>query len=456
MNHTMNLKSFFYLSLICLSSIGCSETPIENYETNEENALSPDPQTEAESDPEEPVLTENQNPIGLTAGTVAFFNKDLVDDNIILVNDAKNNFVYLMDKNAKVLHQWNLNGGDLGNDCYLLPDGQLLAMVESDNPIIQLGGNGGKIQLLDYEGNENWSFTYSSEDYILHHDAEMLPNGNILAMTWEKYSSEDAVANGYLLDVPLFPDGLIEIDPKTNQIIWEWHAWDHLIQNVDETKPNYGSIAENPQLIDINYNQREDGDITHANGIAYDAEKDIIYLSVNFYSEIWVIDHSTTIEEAASHTGGNFNSGGDLVYRFGNPKAYQNNNGTRLFHNNHYPNLLKGDDEGNMLIFSNGGDLNQSTVYEIELPDQLILDISKDNEPKVIWSFTDPELYSPKVSGAEKLPNGNVLITEGDFGIWEVTQEKEVIWKFNADGFFWRAYHYNTNDLEIETILNTD
>ena len=37
----------------------------------------------------------------------------------------------------------------------------------------------------------------------------------------------------------------------------------------------------------------------HANGIDYDSDKDIIYVSVNAYSEIWVIDHSTTITEAA-------------------------------------------------------------------------------------------------------------------------------------------------------------
>jgi len=45
------------------------------------------------------------------------------------------------------------------------------------------------------------------------------------------------------------------------------------------------------------------------------------------------------------------------------------------------------------------------------------------------------------------------LITEGDFGIWEVSPEKEVVWKFEGNGFFWRAYHYNKND---EAILNLD
>jgi hypothetical protein len=443
----INIHVYVLLAILLLSA--CSNDSIIEPVVTDDTIEQERPLPEEEPEEEEQPPSENPNPIGLSAGNTTFLNKELVDTNYILVNDAGNNFVYLMSKNARVLHQWNLNGGNLGNDCYYLEDGRLLAMVESDDPKILLGGYGGKVQLLKADGTELWSFVHSTEDYIIHHDAELLPNGNILTMTWEKHTAEEALANGYKLDVDLFPDGLIEIDPTTNEIVWEWRLWDHMVQDHDETKANYGQIVANPQLVDINYNQREDGDISHANGIAYDPEKDIIYLSANFYSEVWVIDHSTTTEEAASHTGGQYNKGGDLIYRFGNPMAYKNTHGQRLFHNNHYPNLLEGADEGNMLIFSNGGDLMQSTVYELQLPSVFNLDPNLDNEPVVLWSFTDEELFSAKVSGAEKLPNGNILITEGDYGIWEVTQNKEVVWKFNAEGFFWRAYHFDKNAPEI-------
>jgi hypothetical protein len=445
----LRILTFFGLLLtLLLASCAADDTaPIDIPElisNNPEPEPEPVPEPEVEEEP-----SENPNPIGTSAGDVTFLNESLVDDNYILVNDARNNFVYLMDKTAKVVHQWNLNGGDLGNDCFLLPNGKLLAMVESEDPTLLLGGYGGKLELLDSNGTVEWSFIHSTDDYIIHHDAEMLPNGNVLIMTWERRTKEEATANGYSLDVELFPDGLIEVNPANDEIIWEWRVWDHLIQDFDNSKTNFGSISENPQLIDLNYNQNENGDITHANGIAYDAEKDIIYLSANFYSEVWVIDHSTTTEEAAAHTGGTYSKGGDLIYRFGNPSAYNNLNGERLFFNNHYPNLLDGTDKGNMLIYSNGAGLEQSTVYELALPTNFVLDSNASNEPSVIWSFTDPELYSPKVSGAVKLPNGNILITEGDFGIWEVTQEKEIIWKFSGDGFYWRAYHFNKNDPEI-------
>ncbi|SNZ01575.1 aryl-sulfate sulfotransferase [Flagellimonas pacifica] len=376
-------------------------------------------------------------------GKVEYFHRSKVQDAYILVNNAQTNKAILMDKNAELVHDFPLNDKRIGNDVFLMDDGQILANLESEDPKIEIGGFGGILQILDHNGTVNWNFEYSSDDYILHHDAEMLPNGNILAQVWERKTAEEAQNLGYKLDIDVFPDAIIEINPSNNEIVWEWHAWDHLIQNVDDTKENYGIISDNPQKININYVSNEAGDIMHGNGIAYDPVKDVIFLSINFYSEIWVIDHSTTSAQASSSTGGNYGKGGDLIYRFGNPSAYDNPSGERLFYNNHYPNLLKGNDLGKILVFSNGGDLNQSTVYELQLPENYSLQTNQDNEPKVVWSFTDPELYSPKVSGAVRLPNGNTMITEGDFGIWEVTPEGDVVWKYSNPGFYWRAYHYD-------------
>ncbi|MCK5443117.1 MAG: hypothetical protein KAJ23_14620, partial [Maribacter sp.] len=222
-------------------------------------------------------------------------------------------------------------------------------------------------------------------------------------------------------------------------------------QDFDETKNNFGVISDNPHKINLNYVLDDEGDIMHGNGIAYDPLKDVIYLSINFYSEIWVIDHSTSPEEASTASGGNYGKGGDLVYRFGNPDAYGNTAGERLFFNIHFPNLLKGHDLGKILVFSNGGDLNQSTVYELKLPQAFNLQANQNNEPEVVWSFTDPDLFSAKVSGAVRLPNGNTMIAEGDFGIWEVTADGKVVWKFSNPGFYWRAYHY---DKTSQAIIN--
>ena len=120
-----------------------------------------------------------------------------------------------------------------------------------------------------------------------------------------EYGVEEAIQAGYAQETEVIYDAILEIDPSTDEIVWQWHMWDHLIQSHDDTKLNFGSISDNPQLIDFNYVDTTDapGDISHANGIAYDAEKDIIYLSANFYDDIWVIDHSTSSEEATTTIG---------------------------------------------------------------------------------------------------------------------------------------------------------
>lgn len=411
---------------------------------------------------EEPIQMEDDDPVATDDDItpppteiegLEVLNPALVYDGYILVNDAAANRVYLMDKGVNIVYEWDLDGKRIGNDVHLMPNGKLLAMLEASDSHIQFGGSGGVLAILDQNGEEEWSFEYSSENHIAHHDAVMLPNGNILLMTWEKKSKEEAENAGYALGTAAVYDAILEIDPTTDEIVWEWHMWDHLIQDFDETKANFGNIAENPQRIDLNYVENPDveADISHANGIDYDPSLDVIYLSVNFYNEIWVIDHSTSTAEAASNIGGDFNKGGDLIYRFGNPLAYDNAVGQVRFDRNHHPNLLKGDKKGNILVFSNGLSQEQSTAYELRLPDDFEVLPNADNEPEEVWSFTDTNLFSGKVSGVELLPNGNRLITEGDFGFWEVTEAGEVVWRYTTPGFFWRGYHY---DKDAEAIQN--
>ena len=62
-------------------------------------------------------------------------------------------------------------------------------------------------------------------------------------------------------------------------------------------------------------------DWMHSNAVAYNAELDQVLLNVLEFNEFWIIDHSTTTAEAAGHTGGKHGKGGDLLYRWGNPRA---------------------------------------------------------------------------------------------------------------------------------------
>ncbi len=84
-------------------------------------------------------------------------------------------------------------------------------------PLIKFGGKGGKIQFIQKDGTIDWNFEYSTEDYIIHHDVELLPNGNVIALVWERIPTEEAILNGWVLDVDLFTEAVIEIDPSTNK-----------------------------------------------------------------------------------------------------------------------------------------------------------------------------------------------------------------------------------------------
>lgn len=78
----------------------------------------------------------------------------------------------------------------------------------------------------------------------------------------------------------------------------------------------------------------------HANGIAYDHKRDLIFMTVNYYNEVWVIDHSTTTAQASTPIGGTYAVGGDLVYRFGNPATYGSDT-PPIFDRVHHPQFLQ-------------------------------------------------------------------------------------------------------------------
>ena len=383
---------------------------------------------------------------------VEVYDENLISNDYIFIVENNSTNSYLINKEGFKVWEWNFDTNS-GNDLEIIDNGNIVGLFKATDPIIDFGGFGGAAKIIDKNGNVLWEYSVSDNDFIAHHDVEMLPNGNILLMVWERITNDIAVSNGADFNTDIFTEKIIEVNPSNNEVVWEWRSWDHIIQDKFEGLANYGDLNSNPGKIDINYsldnppggNFFDGGDIMHANGLDYDPLNDVIYLSVNYFDEIWVIDHSTTTEEAQSNSGGNYNKGGDLIYRFGNPTTY-NSLGNKLFDKNHFPNLLEDgvEGEGNILVYVNGNSTGQSVVYELELPDQLNLNSNANNEPSVHWSYTNDDLFATKLSGAVRLSNGNTLITESDYGLWEVTPEGNIAWKYNKGeaGNIWRAYHY--------------
>lgn len=376
---------------------------------------------------------------------------------ILVITTKKTDGVFLMNKEGKKLFEWQIDR-QVGNDANLLDNGSLLVALKDENaqvPFIAFGGSGGKIRLINSNQETDWEITYSSENHIQHHDVEYLSNGNIMFLIWEKFDGSEA---GFKQDIPIYTEAIIEMNPLTEEIVWEWHAIDHLIQDFDSSKDKFGVVADNPNKIDVNYEENHpnnNGDIMHANGITIDEEKKLIYMTVNFYSEVWVIDYSTTSSEAATSTGGNYGLGGDLVYRFGNPSAYDNSSGERTLNRVHYPNLL---DNGNILLYANQIDTEQSEVIEFEMPASYTLSPNANNEPIITWNFTDSNLYSDILSSAVRFSSGNTLITEGrQRTLWEVDNTGNIVWTYifeeEEDPFLvWRAYTFLSNDSSIEAL----
>ena len=367
---------------------------------------------------------------------IEIYNPKGIDPNPVFMIENGGTKAYLVSKTGQIIQKWEFDA-KLGNDLELFNDGSIMGLFKPEQVSFSFGGYGGILKKYDSNGNLIFEYELNSATELLHHDFEVLPNGNILLMVWEKFSGQDSKSMGYDNDGEIYLEKIIELNPTNKRIVWEWRSADHLIQDFNSEVSNYGQISLSPQKIDLNYFNEENGDLMHANGIFYDSVNDVIYLSVNFYSEVWVIPHHYTTDETKTNLG-------DLKYRFGNPKAYGVNQ-ERLFFNNHHPSLVTLDPktEGRFLIYMNGSREQQSIVYEFILP-TYDSNPSIWTIPEVTWSFTNEELFFGKISGAYRLPNGNTLICEGDYGYWEVNRLGEIVWKYNGRGeaTFWRGYVY--------------
>ncbi len=361
--------------------------------------------------------------------------------------------VNLVDTEGNIVHSWETNYKP-GNVVYFLENGQLLYTGGARNRIFRADGAGGIVQLIDWDGNVTWEYEYSSNTHLQHHDVEMLPNGNVLMIAWQYKTEAEALAAGrdpsLLNDGELWPGSIIEVQPtgpKSGDIVWEWYAWDHLVQDYDTTKDNFGVVANHPELIDLNYVGFNAADWFHSNAVDYNAELDQILLSVHSFSEVWIIDHSTTTAEAAGHTGGNSGMGGDLLYRWGNPQTYDAGTAAdqQLFHQHDAEWIGAGlPGEGNILVFNNGmrrPEGRYSSIVEIISPvnsdGSYPLDAGSAYSPSdPVWIYTaEPptDFYAKSISGAQRLPNGNTLTCHGGNSyLFEVTPSCEKVWEYQV------------------------
>ncbi len=350
-----------------------------------------------------------------------------------------------------------------GVSVWWLGDGSLLRTIRVGAGS-GTGGTGGGVQKVLWDGTIAWDFRYNTNGKLSHHDIKSLPNGNVLLIAWETKTRNEAIAAGrnpnYVSSTWGFmPDHIIEVQqtgPTSGEIVWQWHVWDHLIQDYDSSKANYGVVEDHPELIDVNYVTSQQSDWMHTNSIDYNEQFDQVMISVHNFNEVWVIDHSTTTEEAAGHTGGNSGKGGDLLYRWGNPVAYRRGTTSdKKLYSQHDATWIKpgSPGAGNILVFNNGASRpvsHYSTIDEITPPvnedGEYYLETGSSYGPTAqtwIYTATPPtSFYASHLCGAWRLTNGNTLITNGETGkIFEITPEGSTVWSYNTGGELFKAVY---------------
>ena len=312
-----------------------------------------------------------------------------------------------------------------------MPNGNLIRHSSLPGVRPSFGGQAGLFEEFDWNGKKVWEYKcYIPDEEVSHHTFEVMPNGNLLILVWKKYSYEDALAKGLKPDAPgrylfreglkdgkqviegIWPDVVREIEHGTGRVVWEWAVWDH--------------IGTGPDQIDINKfvprirHAWAGPDWTHFNGVAYNPATNEIAITSRNLAEVYVIDYG---------------SDKGIKYRWGNPANYGKgaapagyaDDGDQKLFGPHAPDWTA---EGTISIMDNGHTRpsgNYTRAVELDPKKNAVVWQWKASDVRTWdWNF-----YSQTQSGAQKLPNGNwMLTTSNDGHVIEVTNEKDIVWEF--------------------------
>jgi len=299
--------------------------------------------------------------------------------------------IYLLDLLGHPVHTWTVSKQPFYSQ--LRKNGNLLVTMEapSYSHVVPPGGNTGTIQELDWNSNIIWEY----KNEYMHHDFVDLPNGNLLLSLWEKTPEQiaDQIKGGTdntRLNNTVFSDEIVELNHK-GQIIWSWHSYDHLDPSIDVLG------SEMPQFA-----------WTYTNGMTYTPHNAIdgteaFVVSMRSLNEVMIVRKSD----------------GKIIWR--SPKD--------MLNTQHDPTNLP---NGNIMVFDNGFARMPNPFPSFG---SRVVEIDPRTD-KIVWKFDGGDgvidkvrFFAPIVGGAQRLPNGNTLITDGPKGhIFEITKGKKVVW----------------------------
>lgn len=295
--------------------------------------------------------------------------------------------VYLIGMDGAVLHHWATPLRP-NNFAYLLPNGNLLWAGKSDKGQLLQGGFGGVLREYDWNGKIAWQY----DDPAQHHDFRRLPNGNTMYLGWEKLPDEarqelrGGAENVKDAHATLWGDYIREVTPA-GETAWEWHAYASM------------PMADYPLHPIVSRDE-----YAHANTCAPLPNGNVL-LVFRRLNMVVIVDRAS----------------GAVAKRWFDPSWGQPHDGQML-------------DNGNILLFANG--LHVASADD--LPSSRVIEFDPATGTRV-WEYGAAPawtLFSPHISGCQRLPNGNTLICEGIWGrLVEVTTAGDVVWEYVSPYF---------------------
>lgn len=383
---------------------------------------------------------------GQSCGTVQLKEGSRVDN--ILFSPVNSFNSYLVDECGFIINQWEANARP-GLVAYLDQQGNLYRSARINSPYFRAGGLGGAIEKYNWNGELIWRYELATEKMQMHHDFHLRDNGNILVLVWERLTADELSEFGRSISgaIDFYSEIILEINPEDNfNIVWEWRALDHIIQDNNPSLGNYGTAVQFPRRIDLNLNTHSAGsylDWLHFNSIDYNEDLEIITISCHSLDECYMIDRSTTTDEAGGDNGGNYGYGGDLLFRWGNADNYNPDAGLskKLFKQHDISMYVQSDESISISCFNNLRNVglgNYSSAdlinFGLEIEDliQGINDLAiQDAEPD--WSYNrndEYELYSSRMSSMQ-LIDDHFLVCSADNGRFiEIDQDKNIQWEY--------------------------
>jgi hypothetical protein len=294
-----------------------------------------------------------------------------------------NKTVYLIDLQGNVVHSWDMPYPP--GYGYLTDRGTLFYNGKIPNPsfVGRTGSMCGAALEADWKGRILWEVHHPAH----HNDGIRLRNGNVLLICAQPLPHEivSKVRGGRpgteYDNGKMEGDYLVEMTTQ-GKVVWEWRAWEHM----------------DPVGDSITAVQDSRDEWTHANGLSEMPDGNIL-LSFRNISTVVMINRRT----------------GEIYWKLGAPPLS----------GQHAPYILA---NGHVLLFDNGPHrLDES------FPFSRVLEIDPATK-NIVWKFQEPipsNFFSPRISNAQRLPNGNTLINEGSFGrFFEVTADGDIVWEY--------------------------